>query len=163
MADTDLSPHFALSEFTRSPVAARLGRAVVPSPEAVEALKALCHYVLEPIRVITGPLHVVSGYRPPWLNAAVGGSPTSDHMAGLAADLISPTMGPLALANAAYSLHDLPFKQLILEFGEWVHVSFSLDFDAPPARQVLTASRGYTTGKGAGIVVYREGLWGVRA
>jgi hypothetical protein len=46
---------------------------------------------LEKVRAITGePLRINSGYRCPELNAAVGGSPTSYHMLGLAADFDPP-------------------------------------------------------------------------
>jgi hypothetical protein len=43
---------------------------------------------LETVRGIMGrPLRVTSAYRSPAVNTAVGGSPTSDHPSGLAADL----------------------------------------------------------------------------
>lgn len=44
--------------------------------------------ILQPMRDAWGkPLQITSGYRCPELNAKVGGSPTSAHLAGLAADI----------------------------------------------------------------------------
>jgi uncharacterized protein YcbK (DUF882 family) len=72
----DLSPHFSRSEFRSRDGGALVG----PSP-------ALVH-VLEHIRALRpGPLRIVSGYRTPAHNAAVGGAKHSRHMYGDAADI----------------------------------------------------------------------------
>ena len=48
----------------------------------------LIECLLDPIREKLGkPIIVTSGYRPKKLNAAVGGSPTSNHLTGCAADI----------------------------------------------------------------------------
>ncbi|MCI6337035.1 MAG: D-Ala-D-Ala carboxypeptidase family metallohydrolase, partial [Prevotella sp.] len=84
-----LTPHFRLSEFTRSETASRLGiDNNVNDPKVVDNLRRLCEKVLEPLRNHTNtPIVINSGYRCPRLNAAVGGSPTSNHLKGCAADL----------------------------------------------------------------------------
>lgn len=133
-----LSPHFSLDEFLRSDTAARLGQQILASEWVQDNLQALCRNILEPIREVFGPLVVTSGYRPGWLNTHIGGSRNSDHMTGCAVDLISPTTRPLDLARAV-SVMDLPFKQLILEFGQWTHISFDPMIGAEPKRQMLTA------------------------
>lgn len=48
----------------------------------------LIENLLDPIREKLGrPVRVTSGYRPPKLNKAVGGSSTSNHLTGCAADI----------------------------------------------------------------------------
>lgn len=83
------SPHFALSEMCVSASAPHLVTppAQVP-PEVVGRLRTLCATVLEPLRAdLSRPIRVLSGYRSPALNRAVGGSPTSQHTRGEAADV----------------------------------------------------------------------------
>lgn len=126
----NLSKHFTLSEMTRSEAATRLGVANTPPPEAVEALKALCENVLEPLRVAMGkPMRVNSGYRGPEANKAVGGSSSSQHCKGEAADIEFDGFDNKKLAQKIIDMK-LPFDQLILEFYKpgdpnsgWVHVS----------------------------------------
>ena len=83
--------YFELSEFLKSETALTLGIENIPSWEDVERLKSFAVNTLDIIRLRWGePLLVSSGYRVPQLNVAVGGSPTSDHMNGLAVDLKLP-------------------------------------------------------------------------
>jgi len=57
------------------------------TPEQIENLRRLCQSVLQPLRVhLKRPVVITSGYRSPALNRAIGGSPTSHHMQGRAAD-----------------------------------------------------------------------------
>jgi len=79
-----LSPHFTLAELTRTS-----HRTIDNSAPAhiVSALRSLCVY-LEQVRDEFGPLWITSGYRCPALNAAIGGSRTSAHMLGHAADFV---------------------------------------------------------------------------
>ncbi len=91
--------------------------------------------------------HVIvsSGYRSPDLNRAVGGAPASQHQEGLAADFVCPGFGaPISIALALWN-STIEFDQVILEFGDWVHVSFS----ATPRRRALTiysSAGGYLDG-----------------
>jgi len=86
--DVKLSPHFRLSEMIRSDTARARGLYQVPPPAVVERLRELAGELLEPVRASVGPLRVTSGYRRPRVNAAVGGSDTSAHMSGWAADVV---------------------------------------------------------------------------
>lgn len=85
-----LSPHFKLEEFSVS--ASHPELAVVEIPGFAEAkIRRLVETVLEPARDDWGkPMTVLSGYRSPKLNSAVGGSPTSQHVRGEAADISTP-------------------------------------------------------------------------
>jgi hypothetical protein len=87
-----MTPHFTDYELLRSATAERdpvLRAAQFEPPEEVLSnLQYLADTVLEPVRVWLGhPIRVTSGYRSPDVNAAVGGSKTSDHLWGKAADL----------------------------------------------------------------------------
>ncbi len=120
-----IGTYFTLDEFVVSQTAVRRGLTNVPPSEAVESLRALCAEVLDPLREQLGaPIVITSGYRSKLVNSMVGGSSTSQHCAGEAADFICPgrtVEDVFELARAS----DLPFDQLIQEFGAWVHVSYS--------------------------------------
>lgn len=121
----NLSPHFTLAELTVSSAASRRGLNNTPGPNETAALKLLCEKVLEPIRAHFGrPVIVTSGYRSPKVNKAVGGSGTSQHCFGQAADFTVPGVGNLDLCK--WIERNLNYDQLIYEFGEsgWVHVSY---------------------------------------
>lgn len=121
-----LSPHFTLDELTTSQTAERLGLDNTPDADALAALKRTC-LGLEAVRVRLGgaPIIISSGYRSLEVNAAVGGSAASQHTRGEAADFISPGFGnPRAIVDALAD-SEVPYDQLILEFGRWVHISFS--------------------------------------
>ena len=83
-----LSPHFALSEFTKSATAKKRGIANVPSEQEIENLRRLCQGTLEPLReALRLPIIITSGYRCKALNNILGrSSKNSQHMAGCAAD-----------------------------------------------------------------------------
>lgn len=133
-----LSPHFTLAELTVSNSGTRAGLRNIPSGEALANLERLAR-VLESVRALLygAPILVSSGYRSPAINGLIGGSLTSAHMRGLAADFIAPKYGrPKAVAEAIRD-SSIPFDQLIFE-GTWVHLGLA-DKAAVPRRQVLTA------------------------
>lgn len=85
-----------------------LGIENFPNWDEVSIMKKFANEVLDVIRSHWGqPLLLSSGYRVPALNAAVGGSPTSDHQNGLAVDIKLPTWSkrkPSELYNLIYEL-----------------------------------------------------------
>ena len=115
----------------------------------------LCEFVLEPVRAnFKRPVNVSSGYRSPAVNAMVGGSKTSDHCNGEAADI--EIFGVSNYDLAVWIRDNLEYKQLILEFytpGEpssgWVHVSYSKNNNI---KKTMTAIRQQ------GKTIYRPGL-----
>ena len=118
-----LSKDFILSEFTDTDT----GLPNVPGQEEIRNLKLLVQKVLQPARNKFGVINVTSGYRSPEVNSAVGGSATSDHLYGRAADIQCEDMA--AVFN--YIRKYLPFKQLIWEFGtdsqpSWIHVYYDV-------------------------------------
>jgi len=126
----NLSANFSLKELTKSDTATRLGIDNTPDDEAIDNLKTLCDKVLQPVRDHFGKsVTVNSAYRSPESNAAVGGSKTSDHCKGQAADIEIAGIPNAELAQ--WIMDNLDYTQLILEFytqgvpdSGWVHVSY---------------------------------------
>lgn len=134
-----LSRHFSLDEFTFSSTAAR--KDIDNTPNAIQqANLTLVAQTLEQVRwQASCPIIITSGFRNPKVNKLVGGSPTSDHMDGRAADIKSVKHTPRELANLIIGA-GIKFEQLILEFERWVHIS--VPPSARPAKmEVLTAKK----------------------
>ena len=151
----NLTANFTLEELVKSETALRKGMPNEPTPEVTANLKTLAEKVLQPVRDHYGKgVKVNSGYRSPDVNAAVGGSRTSDHCKGQAADIEIPGVPNAELAE--WIAKNLKFTQIILEFytkgvpdSGWVHVSYD------PSNlkcQILTAT------KQDGKTVYLPGL-----
>lgn len=153
---TDLTPHFRLEEFLRSETAIRAGREVEADTLTIANLRRLCNLVLEPLRDAVGPIRILSGFRPVWLNQMVGGSATSEHVPGRAADIEVVGMANDRLCQKIIDLN-LPFNQVILEFGlsGWVHVSVPRLGDIPKGEVMTAAKVGGRTMYSAGLVVGR--------
>ena len=133
--------YFTMKELTKSATAQRLGIRNVPGLDEQTQLHALVDNILDPLREAYGkPIIVTSAYRCEKLNKVVGGSSTSQHRLGQAADVrcVSDTAkGNKELFDLIRKLN-LPFDQLINEYGyDWVHVSYS----PRNRRQVLQAIR----------------------
>ena len=151
----NLTPNFTLAEMTKSETASRRGMDNIPNQEQITNMQVLAVNVLQKVRDHYGRgVHVNSGFRHPDVNAAVGGSRTSDHTRGMAADIEIPGVANADLAE--WIQQNLDFTQLILEFytpgipdSGWVHVSYD---PANLKKQSLTAMR--ENGK----TVYKPGL-----
>lgn len=142
-----LSEHLDLSEVIRSESAKRNGISNMPTPEHIANFKLLAEKVFEPIRNhFRCPIHISSGYRSKELNAAIGGSATSQHCSGEAID-IDMDGTPNGVTNKMvfdYIKDNLQFDQLIFEFGtddnpDWVHVSY--ESTGKQRKQILRAKR----------------------
>jgi hypothetical protein len=140
-----ISEHLDLSEVTRSETAKRKGVSNEPTPEHLENFKKLAENVFEPIRNHFGvPIHISSGYRSKALNAAIGGSATSQHCKGEAIDIDmdGSSKGVTNKMVFDYIKANIKFDQMIWEFGndtnpDWVHVSY--DSDGKQRGQILKA------------------------
>jgi hypothetical protein len=152
---TQLTKNFSLAELTKSETALRHDMDNTPGPVEIANLTELAGKVLQPIRDhFAKGVHVGSGFRHPDVNAKVGGSKTSDHCKGQAADIEIPGVANAELAE--WVKDNLEFTQLILEFytpgipdSGWVHVSYD---PANLKKQVMTAT------KQNGKTVYLPGL-----
>lgn len=154
-----LSDNFTLHELLRSAKAEELGllnEQFNPPHGVLVNLTRLATEVLDPIRNDTWdaqPLFVTSGYREPQVNKKVGGSTSSRHQLGLAADIVAldqqntveRRIANMQLFDACYELIDfLPIQSLIWEFGDhhgpqWIHLSAK--FSGTLARRVIRAVR----------------------
>ena len=104
-------------------------------------LVRLVTLVLDPLRRLSGPLHVNSGFRNEKVNAAVGGVHNSFHTKGLAADIRSDTLSPADLARL---LGGLEFDKAIDEYGRWLHVQIA-PIGSPPRGELLRKTdKGYS-------------------
>lgn len=150
-----LSPNFSLAEMIKSDTALRLDMENEPDNEHIDNMIALAENVLQKVRDHYGKgVKVNSGFRHPDVNAKVGGSKTSDHCKGMAADIEIPGVANADLAQ--WIVDNCDFRQVILEFytpgipdSGWVHVSYN---PADNKKQVLTAM------KENGKTVYKPGL-----
>jgi len=149
----NLSKNFTLSELTKSNEAARHGIDNTPTAEIVENLRGLAENILQKVRDNYGMVTVSSGYRNKAVNEKAGGSATSDHVFGFAADF--EVAGVQNKVLAEWIRDNLKFTQVILEFpGQnpndgWVHCSYN---PANLKNQCLTAI------KQNGKTVYLPGI-----
>lgn len=150
-----LTENFSLAEMIKSETALRQDLDNTPGDVEIANLKVLAENVLQKVRDHYGKgVKVNSGFRHPNVNAAVGGSRTSDHCKGQAADIEIPGVANADLAG--WIRDNLKFTQLILEFytpgvpdSGWVHVSYVPD---NLKCQVMTAY------KKNGKTVYEPGI-----
>jgi len=120
-----LTKDFSLEALIKSDTATRKGINNTPNEEQINNLKKLCISVLQPLQDALGhKLTINSGFRSPELNKAIGGSGTSQHCKGMACDIESPKISNKELFAKILDLN-VPFDQLIYEFGNWIHVSFN--------------------------------------
>lgn len=113
VADEQLSRNFRLSELIDSTTARGQQIPNLPTPEVRAALRRLAVELLQPLRDRFGPLRVSSGFRSPELNAAVGGSSTSAHPTGYAADVV-PSRACVVELMHFLATGAIPYDQAII-------------------------------------------------
>jgi hypothetical protein len=109
-----------------------------PGTSIYNNLVKLVEKLLDPIREkLNQPITVTSGYRSEKLNNAVGGSKTSAHRLGLAADIHTGNNSSDNLKIVSTILeHNIDFDQIIIEYptfntlgniisAKWIHVGLS--------------------------------------
>lgn len=123
--------YFSIKEMCKSSTAKKLNINNTPPADIEKNLTVLIEECLDPIREKFGnPIMVTSGYRCSQLNAVCGGSPTSEHKTGFAADI--DTSDNTRLWDVITS-GDFKWTQLINEYpdddGEpsWIHISYNPD------------------------------------
>ena len=134
---TKLTENFSLEEMTKTRVNAKN----VPNEAQVKNLQQLCEW-LEALRTKwnqtygngNDPIIINSAFRCPAVNKAVGGSSTSNHLTGCAADI--RVLGMEQLMRYATILLDIAdekkkdFDEIILERSEksiWLHFAVRPD------------------------------------
>lgn len=140
----NLSKNFTLAELTTTSKKADN----TPTAQALEHLKELCQNVLQPLRDKYGKgINITSGYRSAAVNKLVGGSTTSAHSVGYAADT-KPSNGnmveyqKLVLEWAKTN----KFDQIIIEYpknyvAQWIHIGIK-NRSGQQRRQILYTTNG---------------------
>lgn len=89
----------------------------------------LCRNLLEPIRQFyNSPIIINSGYRSPALNRAIRGSKVSQHCRFEAADFTVIGVSCKDVYNYVKECSGLHYGQLILEYGQWIHISLGVPY-----------------------------------
>lgn len=123
-----LSENFTYEEMVHSDTAKAKKISNTPTAIHKKTLKHTCVYLLEKIRTLLNEkykeykgkkvkqviLNVTSGYRSPKLNAAVGGSTTSQHVFGEAADIEAT----IVYTNGVKAT--IPYSELYENIKVWV-------------------------------------------
>lgn len=144
----NLTPHFTKSEMEKSNTAIRKGLSNVCPDDLLPNMQNVAEH-LELIRAhFDAPVRVLSCYRSPKVNKAVGGSKTSAHRFAMAADCTVDGVSIFDLCK--WCADNVPeYDQIIAEFGEWMHIGFT---NGTPRKQLLTAV------KEGDKTVYKKGL-----
>ena len=122
-----MAKYFTVAEMLKSETAEKNQINNTPSAEVKKNIEELLG-VLDDLREFYGkPIKITSGYRCAKLNKLVGGSPTSAHVIGYAADL-QPVQGSFEEFKASVlkwlKKSRVKFDQCILEGNkstQWVH------------------------------------------
>ena len=104
----------------------------IPEPLKQNATR-LAEDVLEPSRILIGPLTVNSWFRCPAVNRAVEGDPNSSHLEARAADVVPN--GDVFRAFKMIVASDIPYDKIIFEqrkhkdgsIGKWIHIQVRKD------------------------------------
>ena len=126
--------YFSIAEFLRSDAAEKYQVSNIPGDEellkVLTNINALVNRVLDPLRAMIGrPIIITSGYRSRRINELVGGSKTSQHLTGKAADFHVRGFTPQQM-NVVYQTIQMlfDFDQLIFYPSKnIIHVSWNGD------------------------------------
>lgn len=137
-----LTNNFTLEEFIQSDTADRLQISNIPTSAVLDSLKytAECMELVRS-KLANNPIQITSAFRCLSLNAAIGSKSTSQHIKGEAVDFKCPKFGSPRLIVQALIHSGISYDQLILEFDNWVHISF---IKSNPRNQVLIIDKAGT-------------------
>ena len=144
---TQLTDHFSFEELTDTPHTSLLSANRQDAAQHMAAISALAS-LLELVRAKFGPVSVHVAYRNAALNAAVKGSPTSQHLKGEAADFHCPQATLLDVYRWIVTDSGLHYGQAILERRgpgdwQWIHLSLGEPWRPREAcRQALYSTDG---------------------
>ena len=128
-----LTQHFSFEELTRTGKADLQDANRREARDYIDRLKLVAQ-MLEVIRAKFGPVRVTSGFRGPAVNAAVGGSSSSQHSKGEAADIVCPAVTVDELHRWIVVESGIAFGQCILEKppgSAWLHISLGAPYRDP--------------------------------
>ena len=137
-----ITRNFSLDEFVKSETATKHNIDNTPPQNVINNIVSLCG-LLQKIRDKYGkPMHINSGYRCPKLNSKVGGSKTSQHMNGSAADI---SVGSAKQNKELFDFivkmannKEIQFRQLIDEYEyKWMHLAINCKENSFRNNQIL--------------------------
>ena len=132
----NLSEHFTLEELTISETASRRNLNNTPDNIALYNLRRLALFLEDVRTLLDKPIKINSAYRAPKVNASVGGSKTSQHCGGCAADIRVTGMTPDEVVSAIIK-SDLQYDQVIREFDSCTHISIPNRKEDKPRKMAL--------------------------
>lgn len=121
--------YFTIDELCWSTTANKLKINNEPDTQTKNNLTILTENCLDLIRELWGsPIQVNSGFRCAKLNTAVGGSQTSHHLYGKAADITTGTKKDNKKLFQMIIESGIQFTQLIDEKNyQWIHISYDAE------------------------------------
>ncbi|MDR3244568.1 MAG: peptidase M15 [Elusimicrobiota bacterium] len=137
--DDNLSEHFTLKELINTSYAQFMKEQEKEIKMFIAPLTSLCKDILEPARLFYNkPMIISSGFRGKALNKAVGGSSTSQHCRGEAADFIINGIDNKQIMRDIYDGKiinsfggRIAFGQCIHEIikgKDWIHISLGYPY-----------------------------------
>lgn len=123
---------FSVEELCNSSYASQNGISNIPNATQRQNLQILINnYIIPLSRMYNGPIAISSGFRGAILNAAVGGSSTSNHLKGQAVDLSINNSESGARALWELAQKSIEFDECYLESKTtskgtvwWLHLSY---------------------------------------
>ena len=120
---SQLSKYFTLKELTQSSYAKRHKIDNTPDAKILAKLTTTAKKLDAVRELLNTPIIVTSGYRCLKVNKGIGSSDTSQHIKGEAVDFKTLAYTPRQIW-AMIKLSNIEYDQLILEYDDWVHISF---------------------------------------
>ncbi len=146
---TKFHPHFSLDALCRSDTAEKHGIRNACPEHLLPNLVKLSQLLGQIESLFSGHrLKLHSGFRSEAVNQRVGGTNSSQHCLGLAADFTCPGFGTPRQVAEKIARSGLEYDQLILEYDRWVHIS-TAEGKKPTRNQILSINsntNGYQTG-----------------
>lgn len=140
--------YFSIEEMCASQDAAKRNIANNPTGQIADRIAETIEKALDPIRAEWGSgIKVNSGYRCTKLNTAIGGSSTSAHTTGYAADIVPSNGNMAALQRLILKWAETnAFDQIIIEYpkgniASWIHIGWKNN-QGQQRRQILYTTNG---------------------
>lgn len=143
-----LTKNFTLEELTVT----ETGLSNIPDDNAIRSLLYLATYILQPIRGMWGALIITSGYRSFEVNKKIGGSLTSQHLLGEAADFIPLQASISDVFEWVRAKSNLPFGAIGLNYGQVI-------MENKNGKQWLHISLPRLNGKNQMAMIYENGIY----
>ena len=139
MPPDHLSEHFTFAEMCATSQRGLVAKNAAEALAFLPPLTALCTTLLEPVRAKFGVVSIHSAFRGLSLNTAIGGSKSSQHMKGEAADFHCPAAALEVVFRWLVVDSGLLFGQAILEAHRpgpptWIHLSLGEPWRTPARR-----------------------------